>query len=339
MSYFLFNKHFINNLLIPITEERINSILITDSKDAIKASGEEEKYLFLVNKLVLFEKFSNLRQMFLNRLKMLIVSNKFNDYYNLRIARLICYLCRSARLIEMMHLIIYDILIAKTRNFHLILMLFVRTWSEPFEIKLDKISPLWSTILFLVKNQIKDPNSIEWRQLNDVLRRIQSWDLTDNHINELSTKLVQGLSKLNNMFIKNDNKFQLTNEANEYLASFQLLCSYQGWIWSKNELFQLIRNIKESNTELEEFLIILQAKIATQLADKTFLDELTTEYIEKLNQNLFRSATLESLLLLIPHDKQKLTSAIELWKNQNELNFLPKHIASKLDQILAQYNS
>jgi hypothetical protein len=337
---FLF-KHFINNQLIPITKERVDSILMSESNhmlDACKATSEEEKYVFLINKLVTFDKFTNLRQIFLNRLKTLIISNRFNDYYNLRMGRLICYLCRSTRLIEMMHLIIYDIIIAKTRNFHLILVLFFRTWPEPFEIASAEISPLWTSIIFLIKNQIKNKTSEEWRHLDAVFTRLHQWRVEFNDIDELSAKLVNDLSKLSAIFTTNDEKFQLTNEANEYLASFQLICSYQEWLWSKNKLFQLIRQSSKSNEELEIFLMICQAKISIQSSDKAFIDELTNELMEKLKLRLFPFVTIESLLLLIPHNTQKIISAIELWL-ENYQKSLPINLSVKINRILSYYKT
>ena len=101
----------------------------------VKITNEEEKYVYLLRKL---HDYPRLNEFFpslvLERLRTALLSSDFNDAYNYRLARLICFICREHKNYEFINGLILDLIALKdsalTDYFHEIVLLFIRIWSE-----------------------------------------------------------------------------------------------------------------------------------------------------------------------------------------------------------------
>ncbi len=67
---------------------------------------------------------------FVGRLKVMLFSGDFTDHYNYRIARIICFLCKSMESFECLRCLVWDLIAAKNDfmplSFHKIIILFAR---------------------------------------------------------------------------------------------------------------------------------------------------------------------------------------------------------------------
>ncbi len=159
--------HYINNAYIPVEEARtiqqdnyelnlfkdLNTLFMLKEKGGhtshmhmsykqnkvdkclnVTPSMEEEKYVYLIKKLMeISQSDSQLKQTmfeFVSHLKVMMFSGDFIDHYNYRIARMICFMCKSTENFEYLRCLVWDLIAAKNEfmplNFHKIIILFAR---------------------------------------------------------------------------------------------------------------------------------------------------------------------------------------------------------------------
>ncbi len=255
----------------------------------IKITNEEEKYVYLISKLKDFKFVENILDEILSELKTALLSTDFNEFYNLRLARLISFLCKSNQKSDFLKCLIYDLIATKNstipNKFHEIIILFIRIWSEPFVwplnltllsnslIELDfemapVKNPVLCVIIFIVKTFIASKKTAEKSDPSDyflhIVETLCNWVTNYNDANELINYFSENLTLESNLvqedelFLLNDQELKLTQCFFEYLNAMKLICAYQGWKWT-SECFlnnylkhQLKETLKKSECNLTE---------------------------------------------------------------------------------------
>ncbi len=139
----------------------------------IKKSLEEEKYIFLVKRLGEFapEHFQHLLDEFLYAFKMMLLSDHFNEFFNVRMTRMISFLCRENSKNEFMNTLVFDLLATQQYTMpdgcHAIVVLMARCWPEFFmwpaslDRQLDddfelvsKKNPILNVVIYIVKKML-----------------------------------------------------------------------------------------------------------------------------------------------------------------------------------------
>lgn len=135
---------------------------------------EEEKYIYLIKKLKEYPSFDRIVDQFLNELKLIILTNQFNDDYNARFGRMICFICREIKHSSFMRCLIFDLIMAhftlnSSIDYSNMIVLFVRIWPEafiwPYSVlsyddaeenyeDMIKKNPVLYVVIYLVKNSI-----------------------------------------------------------------------------------------------------------------------------------------------------------------------------------------
>jgi hypothetical protein len=143
---------------------------------AIKSTNEEEKYVYLLKRMSEFLNTDLLLNEFLNCLKVMLLCGDFNDWYQMRMARMICFVCKATLNQAFLRCFIYDMLMLhfstatlKFGSFHSLIVLFVRIWPEllnwpsnalfneadSFEATIKK-NPVLCVVIFIVKKAIDE---------------------------------------------------------------------------------------------------------------------------------------------------------------------------------------
>lgn len=111
-----------SNMHLAYKQNKVDKVL------GVKTSNEEEKYVYLIKKLVEKPNFRCVLDEFLAKLKVMILSADFTDHYNYRIGRMICFLCKETENFQFLRCFIYDLVTVKNvvmpLTFHKIIILF-----------------------------------------------------------------------------------------------------------------------------------------------------------------------------------------------------------------------
>ncbi len=147
---------------------------------AIKSTNEEEKYVYLLKRMSEFLDTEQLLNECLNGLKIMLLCGDFNEWFQMRMARMICFVCRATMNHAFMRCFVYDLLMLNFTVSNLIfdvvtlVVLFVRIWPEllnwpsytlfnetdSFETTIKK-NPVLCVVLFIVKNAIYESKARE----------------------------------------------------------------------------------------------------------------------------------------------------------------------------------
>lgn len=159
----LFVTHYINNRFIPIVEKKLlqqdlnelnlfkdlHTLFVIREKGGytshmhlaykqnkvdkhlqVNITNEEEKYVYMMQKLSNSTMLEGVLNLVLSHLKTMLLSGDFTDFYNYRIARLICFICHQTEKFEYLRCLVYDLIAVKNvvmpLTFHKIIILFAR---------------------------------------------------------------------------------------------------------------------------------------------------------------------------------------------------------------------
>ena len=294
------------------------------------------------------------------KLKIVLLTNALalDDFRNMRIIRVISFLCRSNKDLKLLSTIAYDIIYSKTQNFHLLLMVISRICPELLKLPegLNDVHPIQLAIMHLTKNEIinldlkqKTSSTSDDHQFKFYLtlfERLCNWKSSFTKSSEIYSYLMPTI-KPNIIF---DSFDQFSSKAVEYLLSFQLMCKYEGWKWTIDVFIkQVVQDIlvqENVDDNIVAFYIYLKANLVallcpheeSQQAVEVMIKSLAILIKESSSSSIIQLKIIESLLLLAPRDPLLAFTEIQIWLKPNNFENNKKITQSLKSKIGNVYN-
>ncbi|CAF0824915.1 unnamed protein product [Brachionus calyciflorus] len=242
----------------------------------VKITNEEEKYVYILRKLMDYPTLEKVQEEFLNYLRVMILNNEFNETFKMRMGRMLCFVCKSKKNTDYLKCFIYDLIVSHESTmpltFQNLILLFARIWPESLtwpcsidelnDYDIDNPPEYKNPILFVIiyvlfenikKNnakldQVKREHGTKYSEFSSyyiyILETMCNWSIEYSSIIDIWNFLKFNLNRVfenlepGDFFLSDDKEFRLKNILRQYFEAFKLLCLNEGWQWTKNNFIK-----------------------------------------------------------------------------------------------------
>ncbi|RMZ94931.1 hypothetical protein BpHYR1_043558, partial [Brachionus plicatilis] len=296
-----------------------------------KITKEEEKYVYILRKLTEYPTLEAVQLEFLNCLKVLVLSNEFQNTFKMKMGRMLCFLCKSSKNYDYLKCFMCDLITSRETSmpmhFQNLILWFARIWPEclTWPCSIDQVNDedidsaeLKNPILFVVMGIVKSnifKNNVELEKIKPdfkyskfskyyvhILESLCNWSIE-------STKSLDSLSFLKasiqhafestNYFNLDEKIFSLNGVMLEYCEAFKLLCLNEDWAWTKQNF-------------IDKFISKEMNDLDNKLMDNSLQTDDIFKYRNKYGFLLISMSSIVSLMCPVDNYALEILSQIEI---------------------------